>query len=200
MKAISQTRSAYDLVCVVASFGMSFLRLGVALFLGLNILNGSINKEIVIAGILLIMIFDYYDGFLFNKSFLRDIKWWRVNRRILDSVSDRLVIQLVCIPMIITHNSFLWIYIAILSREIALSVYTGKQLKSGILVCPGPIAKAACAMVGITTIVYLVTNVYLAVPITIIMLIASVLSFKEYFDAQKEYEKNYNIFSNKKRI
>jgi phosphatidylglycerophosphate synthase len=131
------------------------------------------------------MIFDYYDGVLFNKSFLRSIKDWRISRRVFDSFADRAVIQFICIPLVLNHKSFLWIYVAILLREVVISGYLAGLFKRNILLYPQLMAKLACAMIGVTTIAYLTLTFYGYLFVAGCMLIMSCLAVKEYRDRLK---------------
>jgi phosphatidylglycerophosphate synthase len=157
---------------------MTLFRLGIAIYSGLIALTGA--STMVFVGILSIMVLDYYDGVLFDKSYLATQPKWRISRRILDATVDRVAIQLICIPIAILHPAFFWIYVAILIRELALTVYTGNQFNKRVLVYPGPTAKVACAFVGIATIAFLMAPGVVSTIATALMLALSVLSLREY--------------------
>jgi len=173
----------------IASFGMTFVRLGLALYTGGLILAGllSVYKPTIIGIILLIMILDYYDGKLFSKSYLQDIAHWRIKRRLLDSISDRMIIQIGCLSLLMIDTSFVIFYLAILSREVLTGGYTALMYKKGILIYPKRIAKIAAVLVGLTVIVYLTFDTTATAIVTVAMLLLSFFAFKEYQNSFKEY-------------
>ncbi len=191
MNITKESSLNYNLTFAIASFGATFVRLGIAFFIGVSLLLGyAFAKELAIFGTITIMILDYYDGVWFKKSQLNEIKSWRVNRRILDSVTDRILIQVVCLAVLITSFAFLPFYLIILIREISISSYVTQHFKNNILLYPGPIAKLACVLIGSTVIFYLAFNVVLSTFVLISMLITSVLAFNEYREAVKS-SRNY---------
>jgi len=190
MERASHIRVGNILSYATASFAMTFTRLIIALWSALAILNQSVYaKEITIFGILFIMIFDYYDGKLFNKSFLKEQKLWRLRRRIADSVVDRLVIQIVCIPLLISNKAFFWVYASILAREIAISGYNAvEKIKERFIIYPGPISKLACVMVGVVTIAFLTTEISILALNIILMLGMVPFAFREYQQKVAQYK------------
>jgi len=165
----------------VASFGVTFIRLVVGLQIIAILINSLRDlKWVVSLGIIVIMAFDYLDGFLFSKSLLSANKQWRVRRRMVDSISDRLVIQMVCVPLLLVDHSFFWVYTAIVSREFVLSFYNVRCIKNGVLIYPGRVAKIACAFVGFTTVAYLTASTSVVLSSTIVMMVLSVLAGFEY--------------------
>jgi phosphatidylglycerophosphate synthase len=154
MRVESHLRVDRDSFFTITSYGITFIRLLIAFFGGVMILRGD-DVKFGVASIALVMAFDYFDGATFNRTTFSTIKEWRMNRRVLDSVFDRLVIQIVCIPLLISNSSFVWLYLLILSRELAISGYISKQFTQGLLVYPRLLAKIACATVGITVISFL---------------------------------------------
>ena len=188
MKAVAAT-TRQGIIYAIASYGMTFFRLGIAFFIGVSFLvKVSDVKLIAVAGTLFIVGFDYYDGELFKKSFLINSKKWRVNRRILDSVVDRLVIHVICLSVLIVDSHFLPFYLPIILREVVLSTYLSIKFKQGLLIYPGPIAKLACAFVGFNGIAYLITSSLTTICFTVSMMCMSVLAFREYFKISKGYK------------
>lgn len=192
MEPNSQVKIASNVSFAFASFAMTLTRLVVALCTGLLIIsNGTRNKETIVLAVLFIMVFDYYDGKLFDRSFLRDQQEWRLRRRIFDSVSDRLVIQLVCIPVLFADHSFLWVYVSILAREGLISGYNVVQrLAKGAIIHPGPVAKWACVTVGIVTMAFLVAPSSIVIFTTIIMLVMCPFAVREYGNKMEQYEES----------
>lgn len=193
MKAV-ESEIEYHITYAVASFGITFLRLFIAVYIGLNVLTSQISFKFAAGvGILLIMLLDYYDGSLFDKSQLNKIKEWRVNRRILDGTVDRLVIQIVCLSILFIDLSFIWVYLFVLIRELLVSSFVSNQFKKKVLLYPGVIAKIACTFVGITVISYLVTATSpLTVAFCVTMLFTAILALREYARTKEEFERNMN--------
>ena len=94
-------------------------------------------------------------------------------------MSDRLVIQAICLPLAYRDNMFLWIYIPILIREVLMAVQASKFYSEGILVYPGKIAKIAVALVGLCGVAYCIAPFIVAMLTVILMLGASYFSFCE---------------------
>lgn len=155
MRVQSHLRVDRDGLLVVSSYGITFLRLLIAAFGAVTILRGD-DIRLGVVSVALVMAFDYFDGATFDKSNFSALKEWRIKRRIADSISDRLVIQIICIPLLIKNSSFVWLYLPILAREIAISGYISKEFAKGFLVYPRSISKVACAMVGIAVISFLI--------------------------------------------
>jgi phosphatidylglycerophosphate synthase len=116
---------------------------------------------------------DYFDGATFDKSNFSGLKEWRIKRRIADSVSDRLVIQIVCIPIFLKTPSFAWLYIPILVRELTISGYVAHQFSKRIVLYPRAICKLACAMVGIAVISFINFSSWATFPLAIAMVALS---------------------------
>src|ERR1700682_1807763 len=130
MRVESHLRVDRDSFLAVASYGITIVRLLIAALGGFSILLGA-DVRVVIGSIALVMAFDYFDGATFEKSTFSAVKDWRIKRRIADSISDRLVIQIICIPLLIKNSAFLWLYIPILAREIAISGYVSREFATG---------------------------------------------------------------------
>jgi len=174
----------------IASFGITFVRLGLIIYTSGLILTGlAAHKPIIIGMILLIMMLDYYDGKLFNKSYLQDIAHWRIKRRLLDSISDRMVIQIGCLSLLLIDPSFLIFYLAILAREVLNCGYPAWMYqKKGILIYPKRIARVTGLLVGLTVIGYLTFGITATAVVTVTMLLMSFFAFKECQNSFKEHE------------
>lgn len=168
-----------DFLLAIASYGITFVRLLIAVFAAISILREE-NNWFAIASIVLVMVLDCFDGFTFDRSQLSALKKWRINRRIADSVSDRVVIQIVCISVLVQNPAFLWPYLLILGRELAISSYVSKYFAKGILVYPRAISKMACAMVGGSVIAFLILPVFLSAITTGVMVTWSVFALIDY--------------------
>lgn len=178
------------LTYAIASYGMTFLRLGIAIFIAMNfLLFGIDNKLIAAIGTIIIMVLDYYDGEFFNKSNLVGLKQWRVNRRVLDGTVDRIVIHAICLSLLIVDGNFMIFYLAILAREVVLSMFSTIKFYKGYLVYPGIWAKLACVMVGFTGISYLLTDYIFTLFIAIIMLTISIIALQEYRNTFNRFTK-----------
>lgn len=190
MERNTQAKVAGNVSLAFASFAMTLTRLAVALCTGILIIStGTNSKGMIVLAVLFIMGFDYYDGKLFERSFLRDQSEWRLRRRIFDAVSDRLVIQLVCIPVLFADHGFLWVYVSILVREVLVSGYNlGQRWEKGAIIYPGPVAKWACVTVGVATIAFLTAANSIVVFSTILMLALCPFAVREYHNKLKQYE------------
>jgi phosphatidylglycerophosphate synthase len=181
MKNGSQSLAYRDPHFAIWSFGITSIRVLGAIFIGAILLSGiGMGKETAVAGILAIMVADYFDGRLFLRSGLEESKYWRITRRWVDSTADRLVIQLVCIPLLIVDYSFLSVYLAIVLREVVISGYSSRLFRSGFVIYPRGLAKVACALVGASVISYLVLAQTTTLFVTSLMLVLSACAFREY--------------------
>lgn len=189
MKSLSKDAVNNSMAFATISFGITLFRFLIALFAGVSVLYKQENYQALTSlSILLIVIFDYYDGVFFDKSNLSKQKEWRIRRRILDSVADRVIIQIICFSLLIADGTFLWPYLAILSRELILSSYLVRLFKRNILVYPKFIAKLACGTVALCVLAYLTTPSLSTVFIGS-MLLMSFFSLQEYRDTFKSHER-----------
>lgn len=180
MKAI-ESDTNYNLTYAITSFGLTFTRLFIAFYVAITAIADHMNYFGISICILLIMVLDYYDGELFKKSLLNDVKQWRVTRRIFDGTVDRVVIQIVCLAVLFLDHSFVWVYTAILIREVLISSYVSDKFKKKVLLYPGSIAKISCVLIGTSVISFLLlSNSVLTLIVTFIMVITSILVFSDY--------------------
>jgi phosphatidylglycerophosphate synthase len=187
MRVESHLRVDRDLLLAVASYGITLLRLFIAAFGAVTILRGD-DIRFGVTSIALVMAFDYFDGATFDKSNFSVLKAWRIKRRVADSVSDRLVIQIICIPLLIKYSSFLWLYLPILAREIAISGYISKEFAKGILVYPRSISKVACAMVGIAVMSFVIFPFSFTFITTAVMFTLSGFALLDYIRRVQNYK------------
>jgi len=187
MRVESHLKVDRDLLLAVVSYGITFLRLLIAAFGAITILRGD-DVLFVVASITLVMVFDCFDGATFDKSNFSALKEWRIKRRVADSISDRLVIQIICIPLLIKNPSFMWLYVPVLARELAISGYVSKEFARGILVYPRLVSKLACATVGIAVISSLVFPLSLAFIATPVMITLSVFALLDYIRRVQNYK------------
>lgn len=179
--AINKNIRTVDITLAIASFGITFVRFAMIIITSILILNQhSFYKEIALISIFLVMLFDYYDGVIFRKSEINNIAYWRIKRRLLDSIVDRIIIQIICISLLIIDINFLWIYFAILTREMILSGYTSFYYKKNIMIYPKRRSKYAAILIGLTVIVSLFANDIITAIIVIGMLVMSYYAFEEY--------------------
>ena len=179
MRVESHLKPNLDQLLVVASYGITFVRLVLAAFAALAVINDN-DSRFAIISIVLIMALDYFDGATFNRSTFCAVRQWRIKRRIADSVSDRLVIQMICIPLLIRNSSFWIFYLPIIAREVAISGYVSMEYAKGVLLYPRSISKIACAMVGVAVIGFLALRLEVALMITGLMSILSLYTLVEY--------------------
>lgn len=187
MRVESHVRVDRDLLLAIASYGITFVRLLIAAFGALTILRGD-DVRFAVASVALVMAFDYFDGATFDKSSFSDLREWRIKRRIADSVSDRLVIQIVCIPLLTKNASFIWLYLPILTREIVISGYISKEFARGILVYPRSISKVACAMVGISVISFVIFPIGFTFITAAVMITVSAFALFDYIRRVQDHK------------
>jgi len=187
MKVESHVRVDRDLLFAVASYGITFVRLIIAVLGAFMILRGD-DVRFTVASVALIMALDYFDGATFNRSNFSALREWRIKRRIVDSVSDRLVIQIICIALLVKNFSFVWLFLPILTRELAISGYVSTQFAKGILVYPRSISKIACAMVGISVISFAVFPVGFTFMACAVMITLSGLALFDYIHRTQKYK------------
>lgn len=179
-------RDIKDISYAFASFVITILRLTMVLCAGIAIFTTyPFFKEIMVSCIFLVIILDFYDGILFNKSLMAREKYWRIKRRLFDSFADRAVIQMICIPLLIVDSTFIWFYLAILTREILISGYCTLSYRKNIIIYPKRLAKLAAIMVGVTIIVYLTTSFILSSCVVVIMFLVSLAALNEYKNTLK---------------
>lgn len=187
MRVETHLKTDRDVLLATASYGITFIRLLVALIGAISILRHH-DRWILIVSILLVMMLDYFDGVTFDRSNFSALKEWRVNRRIADSVCDRLVIQIICIPLLMENPSFGWLYIVILLRELAISSFVSSQFAQKLLVYPGTIAKIACATVGLSVIAFVVLPIVVTAAAAAVMVSLSVFALLDYYRRVRHYK------------
>jgi phosphatidylglycerophosphate synthase len=191
MKYFSDIESRRDVAYAATSFGITASRLVLAGYVGLQLINNANGARAFGAiAICMLMVFDYLDGAFFRRSRLSDVKAFRVNRRLFDSVADRLTIQMCCIPLLIVDRSFSVFYIIITIRELLISGYLTKLYRKGFLLYPGPVAKTACVSIGLVVISFLTRFSSATVILSLAMIVLSALSAKEYLNTLKDYRGN----------
>lgn len=170
-----------DTVNVFLSVGATLLRLLINIFISIHMVFArTTNKWLILLVVITTVVLDYYDGVFFKKTSLHHTKYWRVNRRILDSVSDRLIIQIGCLSLLIVDVEFLPFYLTIIFREIFISGYCSNKYNAGFLIYPDNLARIASAFIALVVVSYLFMPLYFTSAISIIMLTLSCLSFLSY--------------------
>ncbi|MFI5251283.1 MAG: hypothetical protein ACHQQQ_02530 [Bacteroidota bacterium] len=170
-----------DICYGVVSYGATLIRLGIAAAVAVIIIGDvNWNKVVVSLGIVLVMVLDYLDGILFSRSVMNNDKSWRIRRRIVDSVIDRIVIQAVCIPLVLIYNSFQPFFLIILAREVFMSTFLTRVFARNILIYPSKVSRLSMIMIGITVIAYALNYSNVAVLAATLMIGFSLISFQEY--------------------
>jgi phosphatidylglycerophosphate synthase len=190
MKYFTDIESSQDAAYAATSFGITLSRFLFAGYVGIRLIgNFQASRTLAVAAIFMLMVFDYLDGVFFSKSNVAQVKAWRVNRRVLDSIVDRLTIQMCCIPILLANGSFASLYLAITVRELVISGYLTNLYRKGYLLYPGPLAKLACVSLGLIVISFLLGFISLTFILTIAMVVLSICSAKEYFDTFRAYRR-----------
>ncbi len=171
-----------DLI-IALSFGVTIFRVLLIVVASVLIFaNYELNTLKIVFLIFLIMHLDYLDGVLFRKSPLHSIQNLRIQRRLIDSISDRIVTHVGCLSLLIVDSNFILVYSAILFRDIIISGYNiFVKTKFKTIIYPGALAKLGAFSVGLSVITYLLADNNLIVfSTTLGMMIISVFSFREY--------------------
>jgi len=179
MRAESHLKVDRDLLLAAGSYGITLVRLLIAGFGALTIWRGEFT--LAVSSVILVIVLDYFDGATFEKSCFSTFKEWRIKRRIADSVSDRIVIQVICIPLLIKSPSFLYFFLLILGRELSISGYVAHEFSKGLLLYPRNVAKLACAMIGITVISFMTLPLGFTLLVAVTMLILSTCALFNYW-------------------
>lgn len=166
----------------IVSFGATIIRLIMSIVASMLIVLAAQGFQHLATGIIILIIaVDYYDGILFRKSVMNNVKSWRIRRRLFDSMSDRLIIQIGCLSVLFTDPHFAPIYIVITVRELVFTGYWNWAFHfRKTLIEPKGIAKAAAASIGLIVIAYLETSTRIAGIATLLMIAMSFLSFRNY--------------------
>jgi phosphatidylglycerophosphate synthase len=142
-----------------------------------NSLN-PIATTIIIIGI---MVLDFFDGASFRKSHYNEIKYNRIQFRLLDSTTDRFIIHVGSLGVLFIDHTFIYFYLPILIREIILSGYSISKYYKGYLLYPKTKAKIAAIFVGLSIVSYILFQISLITIMTnILMIVFSVFAFFEY--------------------
>lgn len=166
----------------IASFGATIVRLILSIVASMFIVLAVQGFQHLATGIIILIIaVDYYDGILFRNSVMNNVKSWRIRRRLFDSMSDRLIIQIGCLSVLFTDPHFAPIYIVITARELIFTGYWNWAFHfRRTLIEPKGIAKAAAACIGLVVIAYLETSTKIVGITMLIMIAMSFMSFRNY--------------------
>lgn len=187
------TQNKASFLWAMFSFGVTVSRLFMATFIFFAFLEGGITSPYLPIFIILTIIFmDHVDGKLFEKTFLYQIESWRNGRRIFDSISDRLCIQLFCIPILVLQPDFFIVYIAILLKEILTSINCIKAYNSGIVLSSNCAGKLSCVTIGVAVIMWLLHLYVISYCMSPVILIMGCFSYIEYNKMYKQCTKNTN--------
>ncbi len=190
-----------DISFVIISFSMTFIRIILVLYASLLIMTSiSETKYQICFLILLVMLFDYYDGLFFKKSQMNEIKTLRIKRRLFDSFADRFIIHIGSLSLLIMDINFLPVYAAILIRELLISGYCVVRYKQQFLIYPKKIAKLGSFFVGLTVIAHLILGLSLIILTTSIMLTISLFALLEYHNSYLNFLKPSNLNYEKSNI
>lgn len=174
-------------LCAIFSFGITFFRLFISFISFLFLLkNKNIYSHFLIYTIILIMILDQIDGKIFKKSILNDSAFWKNHRRILDSICDRICIQLFCIPILFLQPKFIIIYTIIIWKEMMTSIKCIKAYNNNIILSSNNMGKISSVTVGIVVIMWILHLYFIAYCITPIILITGYISYKNYLNSYKK--------------
>ncbi|MFA6979668.1 MAG: CDP-alcohol phosphatidyltransferase family protein [Ignavibacteriaceae bacterium] len=163
------------------SFGIVSMRLILIILTSVLIITSKFESKIVITiSILLTIALDHYDGVFFKKSALNSFAYWRIGRRLLDSITDRIIVQIGCISLLIIDSNFLIFYLIILVREIIISGYCSIQFRKNILLYPHFFAKLSSAFIGLICLFYINSYLDVATIVAASMVLFSILAFRDY--------------------
>lgn len=174
-----ETNKPLPLYLGIISFGVTFVRIILA-FLCIPLLGTKSSEFLVTSLIIIIMVFDHYDGKLFKLSSLNEIPVWRRMRRVFDSCGDRICIQFVCIPLLFAHPGFFLSYLVICLKESLTSIICIKEFKQGQIIYPSKISKVSTVFIGLTAISGIFDNTFLIGIVTVILAFTGLLSCLSY--------------------
>lgn len=178
---MERTKTIEQLSCMgIVSLGITAIRVILAIFSAISIIDIQEPMKMLVFLIICIMLLDQLDGVLFNKSNLNNIYKWKFRRRVFDSCSDRLCIQLFCLPILITDNSFFLPYLAILIKEILTSSVCIKAYCDGILLTSNIMGKLSSVLVGLIVVFWILdlkSTMHLLIPMVIIF---GVIAYNKY--------------------
>lgn len=181
MRASYVKHSFSDVVMVNTSYFLVFLRLCMIFLSSYLVLDDLyLHKILISVLILVIIVVDYFDGVTFRSSSYAENLDNRIAFRTLDSVADRIIIQVGALSLLIADYKFLPFYSLILLREIIISGYCSHKYFRKILLYPSLISKVATSLIAISIIVYLLFDPYYAFFCFIIMSFASYSAFSDY--------------------
>lgn len=182
------TQSMSSVLWAVFSFGVTLMRLLMAVLCFIYLMDGGMNSlYFPICTIIAIILLDHIDGRLFEKSFLNDFEIWKNRRRVFDSVSDRLCIQFFCIPILILQPEFVVIYFIILFKELLTSINCIKAYNRSIVLPSNTTGKISSISIGLAVILWLLRLYFVAYGIVPIILITGYISYVKYRSAYKEH-------------
>lgn len=191
-----ETASLYkhSLLWAIFSFGITILRLVAALSCCLLLLYyKEISALFCSIIVILIMVFDHIDGKFFKKSYLNEITFWKNARRVIDSVSDRLCIQLFCIPILLLDITFLPIYCIVLCKEMLTSIYCIQAYYNGVVLSSNSAGKISSIATGLSVILWLMGQTLTVYCMLFVVIVFGFIAHRRYKEAYRKSLLNESI-------
>ncbi|HEY4321939.1 MAG TPA: CDP-alcohol phosphatidyltransferase family protein [Gemmatimonadales bacterium] len=136
-------------------FALTFIKLPLALIISLAILAS--HTWTAVAGIALIVVVDIFDGVVFGTSIYRDVASLRRSRRVLDAVTDRVIIGGVALALAFSGALPAIALAVVVAREVVLiSLVTVPFYRDRTIRKPNLISRTATATGGLIAISCLV--------------------------------------------
>ena len=176
----------------ITSIGITVLRIVLSVIGAISIGHEPAQKPLLLSLIMCVMILDHYDGDFFRRSSLNDYNFFRFFRRIIDSCSDRLCIQLFCVPLIIAEPHFWVPYCAILLKEFLSCSMCIKACIHGIVIESNKFGKLGSIMVGMIVVFWICRLYIIAYCLIPFMIGFGVLAYYRYSRSYNYSEKKFN--------
>lgn len=181
-------RSKYSFLWAIFSFGITVIRLFMAIYCFFFLLYDGVTSVYFLISIIVAIIFmDQVDGKIFEKTFLNSYETWRDYRRVFDSVCDRICIQLFCVPLLVLQSDFIVIYFAILLKELLTSINCIKAYRSNIILASNTAGKISSIAIGLCVITWLLHFYFLSYCIVPIILVTGSISYIRYRSSYRKY-------------
>lgn len=133
-------------------------------------------------GIFCFMISDVFDGVIFRKSSAEMQRRFGFMRRVVDAVSDRVGIFLVCLAMVKMTNLPFYIYSVELVREVILiSIIGYSWMVHRPIVRPNNVSRTATFFTGLTAIAWLNSQEELAIAMIVVTAVVGAVGLAKYY-------------------
>lgn len=152
---------------------------GVFLLAASIAVSGAFGWQTALAVVAFVAL-DELDGTLFRRSARSMVGSSRAIRRALDSIVDRLSVQLVSLSVLAADFSYLPLFVAVLAREVAVCVPCIRACWRGLVIYPNRVSKISTVSVACVGIAYILGAPSLAYVFAVPMLASAVFAVRDY--------------------